>query len=129
MEKGPPRRSAHRVEVIERVRVALTMQHPEMPRMRGYLSDLSAGGCRVILDRGNYPEGVTGRVRIPMKKGAVTFECEVLHDLKEVRGEGRSSVGLRFIGLMEQGRSELQREVLWRERRNKKFAPTDLNQE
>ena len=122
------RRSAHRVEVIERVRVALTMEYPEMPRMRGYLSDLSAGGCRVILDRGSYPEGISGRVRIPMKRGAATFECEVLHDLKEVRGEGRSSVGLRFIGLMEQGRSELQREVLWRERRNKKFAPGELKE-
>jgi c-di-GMP-binding flagellar brake protein YcgR len=122
------RRSAHRVEVIERVRVALTMEHPQMPRMRGYLSDLSAGGCRVILDRGFYPEGTVGRVRIPMKRGAATFECEVLHDLKEAKGEGRASVGLRFIGLMEQGRSELQREVLWRERRNKKFAPGELKE-
>ena len=58
--------------------------------------------------------------------GAETFEVEVLHDLREAKGEGRASVGLRFIGLMEQRRSELQREVLWRERRNKKFAPTDL---
>ncbi len=112
---GNGRRAFHRVEDPDQTSFVLSR-----PRGRGQvwleatLLDLSAGG---FLARMEFRAGLGSRftVELPTMEWMPALEAEVIH----VRAEGSVKawkVGFRLLGITEKHRSQLQREVLRRER-------------
>jgi len=112
---GDGRRAYHRVEDPDETSFVLSRPRGTRPLwLEAALLDLSAGGFAARIDH-RASVGERFAVELPTTEWMPAFEAEVVH-IRADAGRNKWRAGFRLLGLTEKHRSQLQREVLRRER-------------